>query len=148
MKVAVGAQGSAFDLKEAVKKALVEKGHEVCDVGQTDPQDSQHYFVDSVEQVAKMIKSGRCQRGIVMCGSGAGVSLVANKIRGIYCVSCESIFTAERIHLFNQANVMAMGSMVVSQHQACEMALAFVDSQFGGGGALEHVQKTEEKYFK
>ncbi|MCC8027182.1 MAG: RpiB/LacA/LacB family sugar-phosphate isomerase [Clostridium sp.] len=148
MKIAVGAQGSAFELKEAVKKALSEKGHEVFDVGQTDPEDTRHYFVDSVEQVAEMIISGRCQRGIVMCGSGAGVSLVANKIKGIYCVACESIFTAERIHLFNQANVMAMGAMAVSREKACEMALAFVDSRFGGGGALEHVKKIEEKYFK
>lgn len=147
MKVAIGGQGSAFVLKEAVKETLLENGFEVSDVGQTDPEDNGHYFLDTVEAVANEIKSGACERGILMCGSGAGVSLAANKIRGIYCVPCESLFTAERIHPFNQVNMMSMGSMVVTQQHACEMAVAFLSSRCDGG-ALEHIQKMEQKYFK
>ncbi|MCB7317279.1 RpiB/LacA/LacB family sugar-phosphate isomerase [Lacrimispora sp. 210928-DFI.3.58] len=147
MKVAIGGQGSAFLLKEKVKEYLLEKGYEVCDMGQTEQEDSQFFFVDTVEGVAGKIKSGECERGIVMCGSGAGVSLVANKIKGIYCVPCESIFTAERIHAFNQVNMMAMGAMVVTPGKACEMAEAFLKSTCNGG-ALEHIKKVEEAYFK
>jgi len=147
MKVAIGGQGSAFLLKEAVKNYLLEKGYEVCDVGQTDPEDHQFFFLDTVENVAEKIKSGECERGIVMCGSGGGVSLAANKIKGIYCVPCESIFTAKRIHTFNQVNVMAMGAMVVTREAACEMAEAFLTSTCDGG-ALEHIKKVEDTYFK
>lgn len=146
MKVAIGGQGSAFLLKEAVKQYLMEKGYEVSDMGQQKPEDHGFYFLDTVKGVAEKIKSGECERGIVMCGSGAGVSLAANKIKGIYCVPCESIFTAERIHTFNQVNMMAMGAMVVTPQKACEMAEAFLESVCDGG-ALEHIQKVEEQYF-
>lgn len=147
MKVAIGGQGSAFALKEAVKEVLIEKGFEVYDAGQTDPADNNHYFLDTVEAVAEKIKSGACERGILMCGSGAGVSLAANKIKGIYCVPSESLFTAERIYPFNQVNVMSMGAMVVTPQKACEMAVAFLTSSCDGG-ALTHIQRLEEKYFK
>ncbi len=147
MKVAIGGQGSAFLLKEAVKAYLQENGYELEDMGQIDPEDSGHYFVDTVKQVANKVKSGECEKGIVMCGSGAGVSLVANKIKGIYCVACESIFTAERIHAFNQANLMSMGAMVVTPQKACEMATAFLKSTYTGD-ALDHVKRVEEEYFK
>lgn len=147
MKVAIGGQGSAFALKEAVKEVLIEKGFEVYDAGQTDPADNSHYFLDTVEAVAEKIKSGACERGILMCGSGTGVSLAANKIKGIYCVPSESLFTAERIYPFNQVNVMSMGAMVVTPQKACEMAVAFLTSSCDGG-ALTHIQSLEEKYFK
>lgn len=148
MRVAIGGQGSAFALKEAIKKALTERGHEVFDGGQQEEADTGFYFVDTVENVAKKVKDGACEKGIVLCGTGAGVSLVANKIKGIYCVACESLYTAERIYAMNKANVMAMGAMVVSVHQGCEMAIRYVESEFGGGGAMEHVQKVEDRYFQ
>ncbi|MEG7531306.1 MAG: RpiB/LacA/LacB family sugar-phosphate isomerase [Hungatella sp.] len=147
MKVAIGGQGSAFLLKEAVKESLMEKGYELFDVGQTDPIDNQFYFVDTVERVAEKIKTGVCERGIIMCGSGTGVSMVANKIRGIYCVPCESVFTAERVYPFNQVNVMAMGAMVVTAQMASEMAIKFLESKCEGS-ALEDIKKVEAKYFK
>ena len=147
MRVVIGGQGSAFLLKEAVKEYLTGKGYEVFDAGQTRPEDSGFCFLDTVRGVAEKILSGQCERGIVMCGSGAGVSLAANKIKGIYCVPCESIFTAERIYTYNQANVMAMGAMAVTPQKACEMAEAFLQSTCDKG-ALEHIQKMEEQYFK
>lgn len=147
MKVAIGGQGSAFLLKETVKTYLEEKGYEIFDMGQTRPEDDGFYFLDTVKGVAEKIKSGECERGIVMCGSGAGVSLAANKIKGIYCVPCESIFTAERIYTFNEVNMMAMGAMVVTPQKACEMARAFLESSCENG-ALDHIKKVEEQYFK
>ena len=147
MRIALGGQGSAYELKEAVKKALTDAGHQVRDVGQTDPEDKGFFFLDTVENVAAQILSGECERGIVMCGTGAGVSLAANKIKGIYCVPCESVFMAERIHKFNQANVMALGAMAVSRFQACEMALCFANSVYAGGNAMEHIKALEEKNF-
>ena len=147
MKVAIGGQGSAFLLKETVKKYLEENGYEIFDVGQTRPEDDAFCFLDTVKGVAEKLLRGQCERGIVMCGSGAGVSLAANKIKGIYCVPCESIFTATRIYTFNRANVMAMGAMVVTPEKACEMARAFLMSTCQGD-ALKYIQRVEEQYFK
>lgn len=147
MKVAIGGQGSAYQLKEAVKKHLMEKGYEVCDMGQQSPEDSSFFFLNSVKGVAEKVKSGECERGILMCGTGGGVSLAANKIKGIYCLPCESIFTAKRIYTFNQANVMAMGAMVISQAQACEMADAYLESTCDQG-SLGFIQDVENEYFK
>lgn len=147
MKVVIGGQGSAFELKEAVKQHLIEKGYEICDVGQTEKEDSSFFFLNTVKGVAEKIQSGECERGIIMCGSGGGVSLAANKMKGIYCIVCESIFTAERIYTFNQANVMAMGAMVVTKQQACEMAEAYLNSSCSQG-SLEHIQKLENQNFR
>lgn len=147
MKVAIGGQGSAFMLKEAVKEYLTEKGYEVLDMGQQRKEDDKFFFLDSVKGVAQKVTSGECERGILMCGSGGGVSLAANKIKGIYCVACESIFTAKRIYSFNQANVMAMGAMVVTPAQACEMAEAYLTSTCSQS-SLGYIQGLEEENLK
>ncbi len=147
MRVAIGGQGSAFELKEAVKKHLQEKGYEVCDMGQKCAENKDFFFLDSVNGVAEQVKNGTCDRGILMCGTGGGVSLAANKIKGIYCLPCESIFTAKRIYTFNKANVMAMGSMVVSRAQACEMADAYLESTCQQE-SLGFIQEVEEVFFK
>lgn len=148
MKVAIGGQGSAFALKEAVKNALAARGHEVVDVGQLNPEEKGFPTAKSVSNVADKVLSGECAKGIVMCGTGAGASLMANKIKGIYCVACESLFTAERIYPMNAANVMAMGAMVVSTAVGCEMAIRYVESELTGGDSLKNVSGIEEKYFK
>ena len=106
MKVAIGGQGSAYQLKEAVKKHLMEKGYEVCDMGQQSPEDSSFFFLNSVKGVAEKVKSGECERGILMCGTGGGVSLAANKIKGIYCRLCQ-VFCVNIFDFLPHANQAA-----------------------------------------
>jgi ribose 5-phosphate isomerase B len=120
-RVAIASDFSGYKLKEAVRTFLVSEGYAVEDVGQRNPEDRVLYF-EAAASLAKAVQSGAVDRGIAICGTGAGVSLIANKFRGIYCVACESVFTAQKTSLINNANVLAMGEKVVSHDMACEMA--------------------------
>ena len=93
MKVAIACESSSFQLKEQVKKHIISLGYEVVDVGQQREDENVLYFEASAN-LAERIQNGECERGIVFCGTGAGASLIANKFKGVYCVACESIFTA------------------------------------------------------
>ena len=147
MNLAIGSQRTGFPLKEAVRQALTDAGHNVYDLG-SKTADENYDFVQMVKNVAEKVKDGTCDRGIVICGSGAGASLVANKIKGIYCVACESLFMAEKIMPYNHCNVMGMGAYTVSLKQGAEMALAYVNSNFGDGFPKEELPKLEEVFRK
>jgi len=127
MKVAIASDFSGFQLKEQVRQHLEKSGYDIMDVGQTDPQNQMLYY-EAATRLARVLQNGECRKGIVICGTGAGVSLIANRYKGIYCVACESVYTAEKISLINNANVLAMGEKVVSFTMGCEMADAFLKS--------------------
>ncbi len=136
MKLAVASDFAGFSLKEAVKAHLVERGHEVVDLGQQ-TADQEMVYVDAAANLARAVQSGACERGIVMCGTGGGVSILANKFKGIYCVACESLFTAPKSAVLNHANVLAMGGRAIGPANACEMVDAWLDASFCGGFAPE-----------
>lgn len=127
MKVAIASDFSGFQLKEQVRQHLEKSGYDIMDVGQKDPQNQMLYY-EAAKKLARVLQNGECRKGIVICGTGAGVSLIANRYKGIYCVACESVYTAEKISLINNANVLAMGEKVVSFTMGCEMADAFLKS--------------------
>jgi ribose 5-phosphate isomerase B len=145
MKIVIASDFSGFNLKQAVKKSLIENNHEVEDVGQLDTENKLLYFEAAIN-LAKAMQSGAYSRGIAICGTGAGVSLIVNKFRGIYCVACESVFTAERTALINNANVLAMGEKVVSYDMGCEMAKAWL-AQTWCEGFEEQRKKNNERGF-
>lgn len=145
MKVAIACEAQSFELKEAVKKRLAALGYEMVDVGQQSPEENVLYF-DAARNLALKIQSGECERGIVICGTGAGVSLIVNKFRGVYCVACESVFTAEKISLINNANVLAMGVRVVSYDMAGEMAEKFLAGKWCEGFAEQRRLNNERGY--
>jgi len=147
MKIAIASDFSGFNLKEAVKTFLIDNGYNVTDVGQLTKENQMLYF-DAATNLAMAIKSGQFDRGIVICGTGAGVSMIANKFCGVYCVACESIFTAEKISLINNANVLAMGERVVSPAMACEMAQKFIDGIWCNGFELQRKLNNENGYKK
>jgi ribose 5-phosphate isomerase B len=132
MKIAIASDFSGFLLKEEVRRFLLEKGYELADLGQKDAQEQLLYF-EAAANLAKAIQRGECDRGILICGTGAGVSMIANKHKGVYCIVCESLYTAEKISLINNANVLAMGERVVSYAMGCEMAQAFLDAEWCDG---------------
>jgi len=132
MKVVIASDVSGFRLKEAVKAALLEDGYDLTDVGQK-AEEANWLFFEAAEKLARAMQSGGYAKGIVICGTGAGVSLIANKFSGIYCVACESIFTAGGIGLINNANVLAMGEKVVSHHMGYMMAKSFLDAVWCDG---------------
>ena len=145
MKVAIACESSSFQLKEQVKKHIISLGYEVVDVGQQREDENVLYFEASAN-LAERIQNGECERGIVFCGTGAGASLIANKFKGVYCVACESIFTAEKISLINNANVLAMGARVVSFDMGCEMAERFLAGQWCEGFTEQRRKNNERGY--
>ena len=145
MKVAIACESSSYLIKEAVKKRIVALGYDVMDVGQLHEEDQVLYY-EAAQNLARVIKDGTCERGIVICGTGGGVSMIVNKFRGVYCVACESVFTAEKISLINNANVLAMGARVVSWDMGGEMAEKFLAGKWCEGFAQQRRLNNEKGF--
>jgi ribose 5-phosphate isomerase B len=156
-RIVIGSDKSGFTLKEAVKKHLQEKGYEVEDVGTLDPENWLPYYVVA-PRVAKKIQSGEYERGILICGTGAGMSIVANKFKGIYAVAVEGSYTGKMAKVVNNANVLTMGGWVIAPEQACDIVDKWLDSSFTEGfpewrqeflkNAYKEIQKIEGENFK
>ena len=127
MKIAIGCDHGALDLKNAVVAHLTKQGHEVEDFG-TYTKDSCDY-PDFAAAAAKAVAAGRCERGIVLCTTGIGVSIAANKIPGIRCALLSDLMSARLTREHNDTNVMAIGAGVVGQM----LALEIVDTWIGTG---------------
>ena len=113
MKVAIGSDNAGFCLKEDIKEYLLEKGYGVEDVG-TLSREKEVKYMYAADAVAKAVQAGKADRGLVFCGTGAGVSIVANKHKGIYCVVVESQWAAHSARFINNANVLAIGERIVA----------------------------------
>ena len=131
MKIAIGSDHAGFPLKEAIRKYLEEKGIEYIDCGvyDTAPAD---YPVQAKKTCEKII-SGECERGILCCGTGIGISMAANKIKGIRAACCSDYFSAKYTRLHNDANVLCMGARVIGEGAALELAEVFLNTEFEGG---------------
>ncbi len=128
MKIAVGADHAGYVLKDKIVAALREDGHQVLDLG-TDCPDSVDY-PDYAEAVGKAILAGRAERGIAICGSGAGVSIAANKMKGIRAATVHDCFTAHQAVQHDDLNVLCLGSLIVGEWLAVEIARTFVAARF------------------
>ncbi len=131
MKIAIGCDHTAIDLKETIKKHLQDKGHEVEDVG-TYSKESCDYPIYGFK-VANKIKNGEAERGVLICGTGVGISLAANKVKGIRAVVCSEPYTAKMARMHNNAQIVAMGARVVSDGLATDIVDAFMNAEFEGG---------------
>lgn len=157
MKIIVASDPFGIKLKEAVIIHLQELGHAVTDVGARDSQ-SKTYYVEAACALCKMLVEEKYDRGILFCGTGAGVSIVANKHKGIYCVPCESAFTAFKAAQINNANVISIGANVVGPGNACKIVDSYLGSSFATGGdknraaflsgLLKQLYEEEEKQMK
>ena len=140
MKITIGSDHGAVELKEEVKNVLAEfEGVEVKDVG-TFTTDSVDY-PDIAEKVCADIVSGESERGIVLCGTGIGISIAANKIKGIRCALCHDVFSAKKSREHNNANVLAMGGRVIGLGPAGEIVRAWMTAEFEGGRHERRVNK-------
>jgi ribose 5-phosphate isomerase B len=145
MNIVIASDGSGLILKEAVKKYLSEKGYNVIDVGQQINGEPVTH-INAARNLAKKIRAQECQKGIIICGTGAGASISMNKLRGMYCVACESVYTAQNIALINNANVLAMGGRVLGPENACQMAEIFLQTEFSQGFNPARRQTVEGLY--
>lgn len=128
MKIAIGCDHGGYDLKQAVMKHLEERNIEYKDFG-TYTADSCDY-PEYGEQVANAVVSGEFDAGIAICGTGVGISITANKIKGIRAALCTDCFTAEATRLHNDANVLCMGGRVVGEGLALKIVDTFIDTPF------------------
>ena len=128
--IAIGSDHGGFELKQAIMKHLKERGEEFKDFGTYTP-DSCDYPVYG-RAVAKAVASGECDRGIIICGTGIGISITANKIPGIRAALCTDCFCAEATRLHNDANILALGGRVVGPGLALKIVDTFLDTPFSG----------------
>ena len=128
MKIGIGNDHSALELKAEIISFLKEKGHEVVDYG-TNSSESCDYPVYG-EIVARAVAAGEVEQGILICGTGIGISITANKFKGIRAALCTDCFSAEATRLHNDANVLAMGGRVVGAGLALKIVDTFLNTPF------------------
>ena len=128
MKIAIGCDHGALALKNAVKAHLEKQGYEVCDYG-TYTLDSCDY-PDFAEKAAKAVASGECEKGIVLCTTGIGISIAANKVKGIRCALLADLMSAKMTREHNDTNMMAMGAAVVGEMLALQIVDTWIGTEF------------------
>ncbi len=139
MKIVLAADHGGFELKELVKKSLVTLGREVLDVG-CFSNDSVDY-PDFAEKAVLAILKGDCQMGILVCGTGIGMSIVANRYRNIRAANCSNVFTAKMSREHNNANVLCLGARIIEGDTAVEMVRVWLDTAFSGGRHQRRISK-------
>ena len=139
MKISIGSDHGAFAMKEHLKQHLTEQGHQVVDCG-TYSTDSCDY-ADFAKAAAQLVASGECDRGIVMCTTGIGISIAANKVRGIRCALCSEPYSAEMTRRHNDANMLAMGGALIGPNMADRIVDVFLNTEFEGGRHARRVGK-------
>ena len=130
MKIAIGCDHGALALKNTVKAHLEKKGYEVCDYG-TYTLDSCDY-PDFAEKAAKAVAAGECEKGIVLCTTGIGISIAANKVKGIRCALLSDLMSAKMTREHNDTNMMAMGAAVVGEMLALKIVDTWIGTEFSG----------------
>ena len=130
-KIALGSDHAGYSLKEKIKAHLLSRGMEVLDMG-TDEAVSCNYTLFA-HKVCEAVTGGEAPLGILVCGTGIGMSMAANKHAGIRAACCENTFSARMTRMHNDANVLCLGERVVGYGLACDMVDLFIDTPFEGG---------------
>ena len=152
--VAIGSDHAGYHLKENLKRALVEKGYSVDDMG-TYSEGSCDY-PDIALKVAEAVGQGEEEKGVLVCATGIGMSMAANKVPGVRAAVCNDEYTARFSRLHNDANVLAMGARVLSEEDAGTIVDIFLTTEYEGQGEegarhgrrLDKIREIERKYMK
>ena len=139
MKIAIGSDKSGFAAKEAIKAYLTEAGVEFDDLGTQDLDHVLPYYAVA-DKVAPLVQKGEYDKAVLICGTGAGMSVVSNKFKGVYAVACEGVYSAKMARAINNANILCMGGRVVGPGVGLELADLFVDTEYEGGRHAKRVQ--------
>ena len=142
-KIAMGCDHAALDMKTMLAEKLSGMGYEIVDVG-THTKDSCDYPVYA-KAVAKKVASGECACGILVCGSGIGMSMAANKVRGVRAVVCTEPFSAEMARRHNDSNVLCLGARLVGPDMAMEIVNRWMNAHFEGGRHQRRVDLMEKE---
>ena len=130
MKIAIGCDHGALTLKNKVVSHLQAKGYEVVDFGTHTPDSCD--YPDFAGAAAKAVASGECEKGIVLCTTGIGVSIAANKVKGVRCALLGDVWSAKMTRLHNDTNMMAVGAGVVGENLALEIVDTWIGTEFSG----------------
>lgn len=146
MKIAIGSDHAGFDLKTDIIALLKEMGFECIDFGTNGPQSVD--YPDFGEKVSIAVSKGEIDRGILICGTGIGMSIVANKFPNIRASLCNDLFTAKMSRLHNDANILVIGGRIVGKDLAREIVRVWLTTEFEGGRhlmRLEKIKRIEDK---
>ena len=149
MTIAIGADHGGFALKEKLIKSLTAQGYELTDYGCYTPDRCD--YPDIAEAVANAIVEGKHEKGILICGTGIGISIAANKVPGIRAAACQSHFAARYCRLHNDANILCLGERITGPGAALEMAELFLTTEPEGGrhtGRIAKITEIENKHCK
>lgn len=142
MKIAIACDHAGFKFKEELKTFLADLGYEYVDYGANNEESSD--YPDFGFEVAKVISSKDYKLGILICGTGIGMSIVANKVMGVRAAVCESIESAKYARLHNDANILCLGARIISIEKAKEITKAFLETEFEGGRHSKRIQKIHQ----
>lgn len=145
MKIAIGCDPNAEEYKIKLIPFIEEMGHEVKDFGSSDP-----IYAHTATALGEAVAAGECDRGILICGTGIGVCIAANKVRGVYAAEVNNIYQAERAQLSNNANVITMGSQVIGIELVKCLVREYLkntfDSQSRSGPKVSAIKEYEERH--
>ena len=140
-RIVLSSDHAAIEMRQAIAKHVANKGWEVVDIGPTTPE-STHYPQRGQDAAAR-VASGDCQLGIILCGTGQGIMMAANKVKGIRCGVCTDTFSARMIRAHNDANMLSIGARVVGEGLALDIVDAYLDATFEGGRHATRVDMIE-----
>lgn len=140
-RIVLSSDHAAIDLRQAIAQHIAAQGWDVVDIGPTTPE-STHYPKHG-KAAAERVASGDCQLGIILCGTGQGIMMAANKVTGIRCGVCSDTFSARMIRQHNDANMLSIGARVVGEGLALDIVDAFLGAAFEGGRHATRVEMIE-----
>ncbi len=142
MKIAIGSDHGGFSLKEVIKKYLIEKGYEVKDFGCFSEESVD--YPDYAKKVAQAVAKGEYSVGVLMCGTGIGISIAANKVKGIRAALCHDGLTARLAKQHNNANIICIGGRTTGVETAKDIVDNWLNSEFEGGRHLRRINKIKD----
>lgn len=139
MKIAIGADHAGFALKERLRERLTQRGHEVADLGTSGPESTD--YPDYAEKVAEQVAHGEAERGILVCSTGVGMTIAANKVAGVRAALAVNADEVALVRSHNDANVLALGARYTDEEAADHLVGVFLETPFEGGRHARRVAK-------
>ncbi len=137
--IALGSDHAGYQLKEKIKAYLLEKGYRFTDFGTFD--EASVDYPDYAFYVGRSVANGECERGILICGTGIGIGIAANKIPGIRAALCHDLFSAQACREHNDANILTMGSRIIPEDLAIQIVEVWLKTEFAGGRHERRIEK-------
>ncbi len=142
IKIAIGSDHGGFDYKASIIKALQDKGYDIVDMGTYSPESCDYPII--AKKVARAVAKGDFEKGILVCGTGIGMSMAANKVKGIRAAVCGDTFSARATRAHNNANILCLGQRVVGEGLALDIVDIWLTTKFEGGRHERRVNMIEE----